>query len=84
MPFSCTCSKTKDDLHRNVQPEEQIEKSSSDNIQLNNINLTDEDIAIISQKVIRKKKVTSLSLSNNQITSNGIKILLHSLKTNKK
>lgn len=84
MAFSCTRSKAKDDIHRNIEVEKQISKCSKDTIELNNMNLTDEDIEIIAEKVLRKNKCLSLSLSKNKITSNGIQILVNNLKKTSK
>jgi Ran GTPase-activating protein (RanGAP) involved in mRNA processing and transport len=84
MAFSCTRPKTKDDIYRNHDLEKRIDKSSTDNIELTNMNLTDEDIPLIIQKAIKKKKCTSLSLATNKITADGIRMIVDSLKTNKK
>jgi Ran GTPase-activating protein (RanGAP) involved in mRNA processing and transport len=84
MAFGCTRPKTKDDLYRNIQLEKRIDKSSTENIELINMNLTDQDIPIIIQKVIKKKKCTSLSLATNKITADGIRMIVSALKTNKK
>ncbi len=84
MAFSCTRSKTRDDIHQNTVLEKQIDKSSKDNIELNNLNLTDEDIQIIIKKIIKKNQCQSLSLSNNKITHNGIRMIVQSFKTNQK
>jgi Ran GTPase-activating protein (RanGAP) involved in mRNA processing and transport len=84
MAFSCTRPKTKDDIYRNNDLEKRIDKSSTDNIELNNMNLTDEDIPIIIKKVLKKKKCTSLSLSTNKITADGIRMIVDALKTNTK
>ena len=83
MAFSCTRPKTRGDLYENNQLKKRLNQSSTEHMELINMNLTDEDIPLIVQKVIKKKKCTSLSLSTNQITSNGIRILVDALKTNK-
>ncbi|UJR19617.1 hypothetical protein I4U23_022751 [Adineta vaga] len=78
--FSCTRSRKKaKKSSRNVQLEEQINKSSRENLELNNLNLTDDDIHYLINKVIEKSQCQSLSLANNQITSNGIQMLINSL-----
>jgi len=84
MAFSCTRPKTKDDLYRNNDLEKRINQSSTESIELNNMNLNDQDIPFIIQKVIKKKKCTSLSLSTNKITADGIRMSVDALKTNKK
>ncbi|CAF1112011.1 unnamed protein product [Rotaria sordida] len=83
MAFACTRPKTKDDLYRNIELEKRINQSSSENIDLSNMNLTDQDIPIIIKKGIKKKKPRSLSLSTNKITADGIQMLVDVIKTNK-
>ncbi|CAF3566123.1 unnamed protein product [Rotaria sp. Silwood2] len=83
MAFACTRPKTKDDLYRNIDLEKGINQSSAENIDLSNMNLTNQDVPIIIKKAIRKKKPTSLSLSTNKITADGIRMMVDSLKTNK-
>jgi Ran GTPase-activating protein (RanGAP) involved in mRNA processing and transport len=84
MAFSCTRSKARDDIYQNISLEKQIDKSSKDTIELNNLNLTDEDIQIIIKKIIKKNQCQSLSLTNNKITSNGIRMIVQSFKINQK
>ncbi|CAF1063888.1 unnamed protein product [Rotaria magnacalcarata] len=83
MAFACTRPKTKDDSNRNIQLEKRINQSSMENIDLSNLNLTDQDVPFINRKVIKKKKSTTLSLANNKITPNGIQMLVDALKKNK-
>lgn len=84
--FACTRPKTKDDKSPgNAQLEKRIRESPKDNIELNSLNITDDDVAYIVNKIIkRNKRCESLSLTNNGITSNGIQILINSLVKNSK
>ena len=85
MAFACTRSKTKDEIYCNDSLKQRISQSTGDNMELVNMNLTDQDIPLIIQKVIRKKKsAASLSLANNQITADGVRMLVDALKTNQK
>ena len=47
-----------------------------------NLKLTDNDMPIIVNRVISKKKCTWLSFQNNKITSNGVSIIADGLKQN--
>ena len=82
MSLSCTRSKSKDDSDRHRFLKTQLEKSSKNDIQLNNLHLTDEDIPFIIKKIVKKKKFQTLSLSSNEITSKGIQLIISSLKSN--
>ena len=84
MAFACTRPKTKDDSHRNHELEKRIAQCSAENMDLLNMNLTDQDIPIVLQKAIRKKKCTSLSLASNKITADGVRMLVDTLKTNQR
>ena len=84
MAFACARPKTKDDSHRNRELEKRIAQSSVENMDLSNMNLTDEDILIVVQKAIRKKKCTSLSLASNKITADGVRMLFDTLKSNQR
>lgn len=83
MAFFCTRSKTKDDKQTNNELERRIAQASPDNMELVNMNLTDQDIPIIIDKAIRKKKCVSLSLSTNKITADGVRVLVDTLKSKK-
>lgn len=83
MALFCNRSKTKDDLKQNNELKKRIDQSTSDNIDLSSMDLTDEDIPMIMKKIIKKRKATSLTLTSNKITADGIRILVNSLKKNK-
>ncbi|CAF1493107.1 unnamed protein product [Adineta ricciae] len=84
--FACARPKTNDSKSaRNTQLEKRIRESSKENIELNSLNITDDDVSYIVNKIIKKnKRCQSLSLTNNEITSNGIQILINSLVKNSK
>lgn len=81
MSLLCTRSRTKDDKQQNNELEQRIAQASPNNMELVNMNLTDQDIPIIIQKAIRKKKCVSLSLATNNITADGVQVLVDALKT---
>ena len=84
MPFSCTRSQSKDDLHRHSLLKKHVENCSKNDIQLNNLHLTDEDIPFVIKKLLKKTKYQTLSLASNQLTSQSIEIIVSSLKSNEK
>lgn len=84
MAFSCTRSKTKEDIYRNDSLEQRISSMIGEDLELTNLNLTDLDVPTIIRKGIRKKKVRSLTLTNNQLSSVGVRLLVDCLKSNQK
>ncbi len=50
------------------------------NLDLANLNITDQVISSVRKKFSKLKKIKTIILNNNQITENGLKILLKSLK----
>ena len=51
-------------------------------VKLNNQKVTDQDMQIIVENVIQKRKCTSLDLNDNEITSEGMSIIALELKKN--
>jgi len=68
--------------------EQKIDQFTSDNeelsVQLNNQNLTDQDMKTVVKHAIEKRQCTLLDLQDNKITSEGMSILVSALNNNTK